>query len=129
MQKYFTVKDATDSLMLVSPITSDIMRKRKRMIEIKKLLKEGEENKGLGFMFIKESAKTELRETSREITYHLAELEQIGCYLKDFELGVIDFPSVLNGRVVFLSWKYGESTVRNWHELSKSYENNLLINK
>lgn len=46
----------------------------------------------------------------------------VGCYLKDFELGIIDFPSIMRGKVVFLCWMYGEEQVGYFHELASGFE-------
>lgn len=39
-----------------------------------------------------------------------------GCHLKDLESGLIDFPTLWEGREVYLCWKLGESEVEFWHE-------------
>ena len=142
-RKYFTVEEANDSLVLVKPIVKDIVLKRKKMIETKEKLNTITNDRRL-YISKKHIAlnwilstndikkeykrlKSEMRCISRDITYNLEELEMIGCYLKDFEIGVIDFPSVLDRRVVFLSWQLGEKTVNNWHEVVHSYDKNKVI--
>jgi hypothetical protein len=123
-QQYFTKEQATKSLILVEPIVKDIMVNRQKMIEIKKEINnilEKDYNADVSFL------KNTLKETSKKITYCLEELEMIGCYLKDFQLGIINFPSIIWGRVVFLSWAYGETKVQYWHELTKGFENRIKI--
>ena len=44
-----------------------------------------------------------------------------GCILKDIDLGLIDFPSIRNGREVYLCWKLGEDSVRFWHEIDTGF--------
>lgn len=51
----------------------------------------------------------------------LRELEQIGCELKDFERGLVDFPALLEDRLVFLCWRMGEEHVTHWHELEAGF--------
>jgi len=122
-QKYFTVEEATKSLALVNPIVKDIMLKRKKMITLKKAIRDMQlsENKKYYELKTQEASKL-LKNISREITYHLEELEMVGCYLKDFETGIIDFPSIIKGKVVFLCWMYGEPKVQNWHDLTAGFE-------
>jgi hypothetical protein len=45
----------------------------------------------------------------------LAEIDSIGVQVKDLEQGLLDFPSVLDGRSVFLCWKLGEKEIGYWH--------------
>ena len=44
------------------------------------------------------------------------ELEQLGCYYKDwnFEIGLVDFPAMINGQEVVLCWRSDEPFIR-WH--------------
>lgn len=45
------------------------------------------------------------------------ELHQLGIELKDYDRGLIDFPSMRNGRVVLLCWQLGEGDeIEWWHE-------------
>ena len=35
--------------------------------------------------------------------------------------GLVDFPSMMDGRIVFLCWKLGEAEVTHWHELDAGF--------
>lgn len=41
--------------------------------------------------------------------------------VKDLERGLIDFPSILAGKEVFLCWERGEQDVEYWHDLDSGY--------
>jgi hypothetical protein len=45
----------------------------------------------------------------------LAEIDSIGVQVKDLEEGVLDFPSVMDGKPVLLCWKLGEPAIAYWH--------------
>jgi hypothetical protein len=45
----------------------------------------------------------------------LAEIEAIGVQVKDLEKGLLDFPSIVDGRTVLLCWKLGEKEIAFWH--------------
>jgi hypothetical protein len=45
----------------------------------------------------------------------LAEIDSIGVQVKDLEEGLLDFPSVMDGKPVLLCWKLGEPTIAHWH--------------
>ena len=40
-----------------------------------------------------------------------------GCHVKDLECGLVDFPTIWEGREVYLCWKLGEQEVSFWHEI------------
>lgn len=48
-------------------------------------------------------------------------LEDLGCVLKDMNIGLIDFPAVRLGTRVWLCWKLGEESVSFWHALHEGY--------
>ena len=48
-------------------------------------------------------------------------LEELGVELKDLDLGLLDFPSVRDGREVLLCWHVGEESVEFWHGLEDGY--------
>ena len=41
--------------------------------------------------------------------------------LKDLDRGLIDFPSYIGGKEVFLCWEKGEDDIEFWHDLSTGY--------
>jgi hypothetical protein len=45
----------------------------------------------------------------------LAEIDSIGVQVKDLELGLLDFPYVMDGKTVLLCWKLGEPAITHWH--------------
>lgn len=50
------------------------------------------------------------------------QLEALGVQLKDYERGLIDFPSMREGRVVLLCWQLGEGDrVEWWHDLETGF--------
>jgi hypothetical protein len=52
----------------------------------------------------------------------VSELETIGVQLKDFGRGLIDFPSLRDGRVVLLCWQLGEGDrLEWWHDVDAGF--------
>jgi hypothetical protein len=45
----------------------------------------------------------------------LAEIDSIGVQVKDLEQGLLDFPSLMDGKLVLLCWKLGEPAITHWH--------------
>jgi hypothetical protein len=56
-----------------------------------------------------------------EIRAVLQEVLDLGGVTKDLDLGLVDFPGVVNGETVNLCWKAGEAAVRFWHRLDEGY--------
>jgi len=50
------------------------------------------------------------------------EIGEIGVEMKDYSRGLIDFPHMKNGRVVFLCWQLGEDDeIAWWHETDAGF--------
>lgn len=46
----------------------------------------------------------------------IEEIEEVGASVGEVEDGVLEFPTLLEGRVVILCWKAGEDTITEWRE-------------
>lgn len=128
MNKYFTLQEAERALHLVSPIVQDILRKMK---ESQKLHDEVKREKSADDT--SEAAllsKLKLCEKMiNEIEYHMHELESVGVFLKDLTLGIVDFPSLREGHVVYLCWMLGEEKISYWHEIDRGFAARKLIDE
>ena len=52
----------------------------------------------------------------------MSNLEGMGVQLKDFERGLIDFPSLRDGRVVLLCWQLDEGDeLEWWHDIDAGF--------
>lgn len=50
------------------------------------------------------------------------EITELGIELKDYSRGLIDFPSIRNGRTVYLCWELAdEDEIRWWHEIDDGF--------
>lgn len=57
----------------------------------------------------------------------LHKILKMGIVVKDVNVGLVDFPSVHEDRVVYLCWKYDEEGVRYWHEKDAGFAGRQLI--
>ena len=51
----------------------------------------------------------------------LQTIEAIGCEIKDLDMGLVDFRTRREGRIVYLCWKRGEAQIAFWHELDTGF--------
>ena len=68
---------------------------------------------------------TDLASKQQEVMKHLQDemikINQLGCFVKDIERGLVDFYYELNDEVVFLCWRYGEDKINHWHALNSGF--------
>lgn len=65
--------------------------------------------------------EAELEKQEAQLRSYVDELVALGVELKGLADGLVDFPCRLDGRLVFLCWKYGEPEVLHWHELDGGF--------
>jgi hypothetical protein len=51
----------------------------------------------------------------------LSEIDASGVQVKDLDTGLLDFPSRVDGELVLLCWRRGESRIEFWHTLESGF--------
>ncbi len=124
-KKFFSVEQANRMLPLVQPIVGDIARQWERVRDLEQRLaalsRRGTAKRGNseGLEPYDEevsSSKAELAAEQAQLRGYVDELERLGVELKSPD-GLCDFPSLRDGREVYLCWRLGEPAVSHWHEL------------
>jgi hypothetical protein len=65
----------------------------------------------------------------QEIKDALAEIEAIGVQVKDLDIGLLDFPCVVEDETVLLCWKYGEEKIAFWHGMEEGFRGRKPIDE
>jgi hypothetical protein len=121
--RYFTLAEANRTLPLVRRIVADITGSypvwrdlvyRYEFVAVQARPETGETAEQLDL-------KRQIDVVAKEINDFLNELEEIGCVLKGFPDGLVDFYGKLDGRDIFWCWKLGEEEIRHWHELEAGF--------
>lgn len=118
--KIFTVQEANALLPNVRIILAKIQRSHRRLTHYRDEVKKAAEAAEQGGGGIAEGV--EYASVLTELTVQLGELEGLGVQLKDFERGLVDFPSLRDGRVVLLCWQMGEGDeLEWWHDVDAGF--------
>lgn len=56
-------------------------------------------------------------------------IQDFGCLLKDLDIGLIDFPTLLRGEEVYLCWKLGEPAIAFWHGVHEGFRGRKAIDQ
>lgn len=123
-KKYFSLSEANRSIVLVSRIVRDIVRDYLRLCELHGACKIYDAN---GDLHQAEIAREQYARSTDHLASLQEELEKIGVDIKDYRLGLVDFPAILDGREVCLCWQLGEDSVAYWHELDAGFSNRQPI--
>jgi hypothetical protein len=123
--RLFTIEQANAMLPLVRAITNDLSALAKDVVERRHrlaLLTTGRDLKP-GDPYSDELAQmeTELERDAIRLQEYVDELRELGVEPKGAVEGLVDFPSQMDGRIVLLCWKLGESEVLYWHDLDSGF--------
>lgn len=116
--RMFTIDEANALLPVIEPLMSELLEKRARVVamrhELGPVLDDLHSNGG-------SQAATEMALEFQKIQRLATRIQAYGCYLKDTNAGLIDFLAEIDGREVFLCWRYGEPRVAFYHELHTGF--------
>lgn len=115
--KYFTPTEAKKTLPLVRKIVRDILDSSREMrIIADEIGNEVEKD-------------PRIQKLADNIEEFMQELEEIGCFFKDwnFQIGLVDFPSIIEGKEVFLCWRSDEDDIMYYHEINAGFAGRKLI--
>ena len=124
--KLFSPEKANALIPKVAPLVEELWTKRRdlaiRLLETDPVLR-GTEPTAHSRMAAPRSPFTPGRfsEQKAEIVRIINRIEAYGCIVKDIDLGLIDFPSMREGRAVYLCWKAGEERITHWHGMDEGF--------
>jgi hypothetical protein len=118
----FTVDEANDLLpalrALMKRIFQDLESLRKKSESV---IREGRLSPGSPDLMERLQEDDEIVRLIQEIRGLVEEIHSFGCVCKGVEKGLVDFPCVLGGEIVFLCWRYGEESVGHWHRIQDGF--------
>jgi len=118
--KLFTVEEANSLLPNVRPIVKKIQRAHRSLIGYRSAAKHAAEGAELGGGGIGNGLL--YAQLLVDLSVKAGQLETLGIQLKDYGNGLIDFPSMREGRVVLLCWKADEGDIIEWwHDVEAGF--------
>jgi len=124
--KFFTVEEANALIGFLDTSLDRMRRNRQRYlwlleeISILRVVVECGADDGNTDAVELADKMSQLEAVEREIERARATIAETGCILKDEDAGLIDFFSIQNNTVVYLSWKRSEETVKFWRSIRET---------
>lgn len=120
--RLFTVVEARALVSELLPLLRDLRAARQRVVDLRsrvEALTPAMRNNG----HAAQAAELEqgLVGSVQRLTRILETLTTLGVLVKDMEHGLVDFPSLRDGRIVLLCWRMDEPTVAFWHEVDTGF--------
>jgi len=125
-KRRFSLAEANRSLPLVKRVVGDIVKTHALAMK----LQHDVERQSTGKQPPKQpqqqpptaaSLQDQLDSCMNKLEDFVDELSEIGCELKDYQMGLIDFVGRHEGRDVYLCWKLGEERITHWHDVDAGF--------
>ncbi|MGH2710319.1 MAG: DUF2203 domain-containing protein [Actinomycetota bacterium] len=114
-EHFYSVEEANSLLPSLRERLERIREARRKVVASAETLRHGATANGGG---AEESASLEAMATLRT---ELEALTAAGIVLRDADTGLIDFPTLREGRLVYLCWRPDEDQVSHWHEVDAGF--------
>ncbi len=122
--KTVTVSEAQALLPQVTPLIKQLQGIHRSLTEttdqIKEITKKASGGNGYPIQALKDQLKelsTHQLQLVEAFQSALEQLEEFGCLMKDLSIGLVDFYSIRDDKLIFLCWKLGEPRIKYWHTL------------
>ena len=124
--KLFTLKEAEHTRREVEPILLEAIESRRKVTELdEKLAQVANRIMLMGGLVVPYEKTARLRferdHLAEAIKAALERIEATGCVVKDLDVGLLDFPSVIGNEEVYLCWRLGEDRIRFWHRQDEGF--------
>ncbi len=126
---FFTVDEANQRLPLVRAIVDDIVHlyrdvhdRRERLAKMRQRSGSVQRDKDNVYSEEVQQIEEELEKDIVRVDEFVDELRELGVILQDPIVGLIDFPTLIDGREAYLCWRLGEEEIGFWHEIDAGFQ-------
>jgi len=131
--RHFTLTEAERTRAEVEPLLIEAMEGRRALAEVEENLACVARRIGmLGGSLVAQSEVSDLRtkhtQLGMKVQRVLENIQATGCLVKDLDVGLLDFPAILNDEEVLLCWRLGEDRIRFYHGRNEGYAGRRPLN-
>lgn len=123
--RYLTLDEAREHIPWLAQLFADLKPLRARAQELggetRALEQRIGSNGGSTTRDRLEQQRTLLEEVAAQINEKADAISEKGILVKGVEPGLVDFPSLREGREVYLCWREGEAGIDFWHEVNTGF--------
>jgi hypothetical protein len=118
MNRLFSVQEANALIPHLRELLAKIQTEKQRLLDMKPELEKAQQRHIYDWGSPRGVEYVEILDAFQQAT---RDIEELGVLVKDFEVGLCDFPHRREGRVVLLCWKQDEEEVTWWHDLDTGF--------
>ncbi len=124
--RIFTLTEAERTRREVEPVLLEAMNSQRKRDELEQSLAAISHRIQLqgGVVIAYEKAaklRMEFNRLTDSVKSSLERIEATGCVVKDIDVGLLDFPAIVNNEEVYLCWRVGEDRIRFYHRQDEGF--------
>jgi hypothetical protein len=130
--KFFKLQEAQELLPFIAPHLEQAREEKQKMESVDQEITAGAARITALGGSIPPYAELARKKAEREqatacLKELIGKILSTGCLIKDLDMGLVDFPSVLKGQEVYLCWKLGEERIEYYHGLQEGFAGRKLL--
>lgn len=134
MPTHFTLREAQSLVPKISELLREAVASRAEAAEAEREVRASTERIILmGGVVVDTAAARQAKDRLESAAARLREavegIQELGCVVKDLDIGLIDFPTFYRGKDVFLCWKLGEPEIQFWHGVDEGFAGRKPIDR
>jgi hypothetical protein len=122
--RHFTVEEANAVLPTLTPVLEDMQRVHRQLRDALEAVTEFARraaNNGHGEGYHGLEPEHDLKQIRQDLGERLQFVQALGVHVKDIDEGIVDFPTRMFERDVYLCWRLGEERVEHWHDIDSGF--------
>jgi hypothetical protein len=129
----FTIEEVNERIPVVQHHLEQIVRHRQRLLACYEALTdagidvEDSSDEDEGDADPVRLQKQTYKRCLMAIAQEIRSIESLGAFIKDLNLGLIDFYGEFDGRLIFFCWQFGETELLYWHDLEEGFSGRCRV--
>ena len=134
MPKRFTLVEAQSMIPQLERLVQDAVQAKSEYQAAERVIQEFTERvMMMGGIAVNRDKAVESRgrrdTAATQLRAIIEKVQELGCVVKDLDIGLIDFPTLFRGVEVYLCWKLGESGIEFWHPVDEGFAGRKAIDQ
>ena len=125
--RIFTLSEAEGTRKEIEPILTEAVSCQRKLAVVEKDLSAASARiMMMGGVIVPYEKLAKLRLKQEHLTEAIREaidrIHATGCLVKDLDIGLLDFPAIIDNEEVYLCWKLGEDRIRFYHRQDEGFK-------